>query len=92
MWELQHSGQGDPELDPYRPLLLIPNLYLPAPISGGSGSEVGDVGVGVGACFSVSWCLFSRQMVGSDVALLSSVACPGGRFLLPANMLYFQRK
>lgn len=35
MTELQQSGQGDPELDPYRPLRLIPTSSLPGPISGG---------------------------------------------------------
>lgn len=73
-----------------------PYLVFPSPHFRRSGSEVADDGVGVGAGFwaslSVSWCLFSRQMVGGDVALLSFLACPGGRFPLPANLLYFQRK
>ena len=35
MRELQWSGQGDPELDPYRPSRLIPTSCFPAPILGG---------------------------------------------------------
>lgn len=35
MKQLQQSGQGDPELDPYRPLQLILTSTLPGLISGG---------------------------------------------------------
>lgn len=35
MKQLQQSGQGDPELDPYRPLQLILTPTLPGLISGG---------------------------------------------------------
>lgn len=95
MEELQQSGQGDPELDPQRPLRLIP-ASLSQPAFQEVGQQGADVGVGVGAGFwavlPVSWCLFSRQMVGGDVALLSSPACPRGRFPLPAKVLHFQWK
>lgn len=58
-----------------------------------SGSEVADDGVGVGAghfwaSLSVSWCLFSRQMVGGDVAHCPS-CLPWGRF--PLTMCYTSR-
>lgn len=86
---------GWPELDPYRPSRLIPTSSFLTPILGGQAGEVADDGVGVGAGFDFPLCQLVSVFTtdgGWWRGSVSFLACPGGRFPLPANVLYFQRK